>query len=97
LRDLAQGAEIRRLLANASLAAEHLANAADRLPALIAALQSTSRRADNSVADLEQSLLPVLRDIQAAATNLRELTTALRRSPAQALFGSPPPRTEPGR
>ena len=92
-----QSPETQKLLASATLAAERLANAADRLPALIASLQTTSRRADNGVADLEQSLIPVIRDIQTAATNLRELTTALRRSPAQAFFGNPPPRTGPGR
>jgi ABC-type transporter Mla subunit MlaD len=97
LRDLVQSPETQKLLASATLAAERLANAADRLPALIASLQTTSRRADNGVADLEQSLIPVIRDIQTAATNLRELTTALRRSPAQAFFGNPPPRTGPGR
>jgi paraquat-inducible protein B len=94
LRELVQGRQTQKLLDNASLTAERLANAAERLPALIASLQSTARRADNSVADLQQSLMPVLRDIQATATNLRELTSALRRSPAQALFGGPPPRTE---
>jgi ABC-type transporter Mla subunit MlaD len=92
LRDVLQSQDTQKLLANAALTAERLATAADRLPALIASIQSTSRRADNGVADVERSLVPVLRDIQATAANLREVTEALRGSPAQTIFGSPPPR-----
>jgi phospholipid/cholesterol/gamma-HCH transport system substrate-binding protein len=91
LRDVLQNPNTQKLLGNAALAAERFANAADRLPPLIAAIQATSRRADNSVADVQQSLIPVLRDIQATAANLREVTAALRGSPAQTIFGSPPP------
>jgi hypothetical protein len=65
---------------------------AAQLPPLIAALQQTVRRTDNSSADIQQALVPVLRDIQATVANLRELTQALRQSPSQALFGAPPPR-----
>jgi paraquat-inducible protein B len=93
LRDVVQGRDTQKLLANASQAAERFATAAEKLPPLIAAIQSTSRRADNSVADVQQALVPVLRDIEATAANLRELTQALRGSPAQTLFGAPPPRT----
>ncbi len=93
LRDVVQGRDTQKLIANASMAAERLATAADKLPPLIASIQATSRRADNSVADVQQSLVPVLRDIQATAANLRELTQALRGSPAQTLLGAPPPRT----
>jgi ABC-type transporter Mla subunit MlaD len=93
LRDVVQGEDTKKLLASATQAAERFANAADKLPALITSLQATSRRTDNTVADLEQSLIPVLRDIQATAANLRDVTQALRASPAQTIFGSPPPRT----
>jgi ABC-type transporter Mla subunit MlaD len=96
LRDTLQNPDTQKLLANAALAAERFAIAAERLPPLLASIQSTSRRADNSVADVQQSLVPVLRDIQATAANLRELTAALRGAPAQTIFGSPPPHaTEP--
>lgn len=98
LRDTVQGPQVQKLLANADAAAGHLAVAAARLPLMIATLQATARRADNSTADVEQSLVPVLRDVQTATANLRELTEALRRNPAEAVFGGPPPRTtEPGR
>ena len=60
-------------------------------------MQATAQRAGNGTADLEQSLVPLLRDLQATAQNLRETTEALRRYPAQ-VFSAPPPRgAEPGR
>ena len=93
LRNLVQSRDTQRLLANGALAAERLATASEKLPGLIASIQATARSANNSVADVQRSLVPVLRDIEAMAANLREVTQALRRSPAEALFGTPPPRT----
>jgi hypothetical protein len=88
---------MQKLIANASLAAERLASAEIRLPALIASLQATAQRAGNGTADLQQGLIPLLRDMQATAQNLREVTDSLRRYPAQ-VFAQPPPRTtEPAR
>jgi hypothetical protein len=91
LRDTVQGEAMRKLLTNAALAAERLANAANRLPALLNALQTTTQRAGSGTSDLEQGLVPLLRDLQAAVQNLRELTDSLRRYPAQVL-SPPPPR-----
>ena len=73
------------------MAADRLATAAARLPALIASVQATAQRAGNGTSDLEQGLVPLLRDMQATAQNLREMTESLRRYPAQ-VFGQPPPR-----
>ena len=68
-----------------------------KLPALIASVQATAQRAGNSTSDVEQGLVPLLRDMQATAQNLREMTESLRRYPAQ-VFGQPPPRgAEPAR
>ena len=98
VRDVAQSDELRRLLANASQAADRVAVAAAKLPPLIATYQAVGHRADNGVADVQQGLIPLLRDLQTAAANLRELTEALRRNPAQLLVGAPPPRqTEPAK
>jgi ABC-type transporter Mla subunit MlaD len=91
LRDTVQGERMRKLLDNASLAAERLANAANRLPGLLTSLQTTVRRAGNGTSDLEQGLGPLLRDLQGAVQNLRELTDSLRRYPAQ-ILSQPPPR-----
>ena len=45
-----------------------------KLPPLIASVQATAQRAGNGTADLEQGLVPLLRDMQATAQNLREMT-----------------------
>jgi ABC-type transporter Mla subunit MlaD len=96
LRDVAQSEELKKALANTALAAERIANVAAKLPALVASLQALAQRAGSGTADLQQSLAPLLRDTQAAAQNLREMTESLRRYPAQVL-GGPPPRTVPAR
>jgi paraquat-inducible protein B len=92
LRDVAQGEPMQKLLTNGALAAERLANVAARLPALIASLQSFTQRAGSGTADLEQGLVPLLRDTRAAVQNLREMTESLRRYPAQ-ILSPPPPRS----
>jgi ABC-type transporter Mla subunit MlaD len=97
-RQTLAGGETQRLIANAAIAAERLGTAATKLPALIAMLQATAQRANNGTADVEQAIAPILRDMQVTVQNLRELTDALRRSPAQVLLSQPPPRsTEPAR
>jgi ABC-type transporter Mla subunit MlaD len=88
LRDTVGGRQVQKLLTDFDTAAA-------RLPALIASLQAVSQRANNSTSDVEQSLGPLLRDLQATTQNLRDLTGSLRRYPAQ-VFGQPPPRTGPG-
>ncbi len=88
LRELAQGEQTRKLVTNAALAAQRLANAAARLPQLISAMQATIRRVDNGTADIEQGLVPLLRDAQATVANLREATDSLRRYPAGGAAGS---------
>jgi ABC-type transporter Mla subunit MlaD len=95
-RETIQGKEVRSLLANAATAADRLSVAAGKLPPVIAALEATARRTDNGTADLQQSLIPLLRDLQATVSNLRETSEALRQYPAGVLFGSPPPRAATG-
>jgi ABC-type transporter Mla subunit MlaD len=92
LRSTLQGEQLQKLIDNASLAADRLATATAKLPALIATVQATAQRAGNGTADLEQGLIPLLRDMQATAGNLREMSDSLRRYPAQ-VFGQPPPRS----
>jgi paraquat-inducible protein B len=91
LRDTVQSESVKKLLANAALAAERLASAANRLPGLMTSLQTTAQRAGNGTSNLEQGLIPLLRDLQSAVQNLREMTDSLRRYPAQVL-SQPPPR-----
>lgn len=98
VRDVLAGQDAQRLVANASRAAEQLAIVAARLPPFLAALQVTAQHAGNGAADVEQGLIPLLRDMQATAQNLREMTESLRRYPAQVLGGQPPPHSmEPAR
>jgi len=92
-RGVMQNPDLKRLLANAAEAAEKLSQSAARLPPLIASLQSTSGRADSSLSDIQRALGPLLRDLEATASNLRETTESLRRYPSQVLLGGPPPRT----
>jgi len=94
LRAVAQDRDLHRVLANAAVASDHLAAASARLGPLIAALQATAGRVDNGTADLQRELLPILRDAQAAAANLRDTTDELRRYPPQFLLAEPPPRAQ---
>ena len=95
---MAENRDLHQTLANVAVATDHLAAASARLGPLITALQATAGRIDSGTADLQQGLLPILRDAQAAAENLRETTEELRRYPPQFLLAAPPPRTqEPGK
>ncbi len=91
-RQLAQGSQTRDLLRSATQAADRLAAASTRLPVLVTALEATLRRADTGTADLEQGIVPLLRDARTAAAALRESSEALRRDPSQVLLAGAPPR-----
>jgi len=93
IRAFAEGKELHALLTNVGAAADRFGLVATRLQPLIAALDTTARRAGEGTADVQQALVPLLRDAQAAAANLRETTQALRQYPAGALLGGPPPRS----
>jgi ABC-type transporter Mla subunit MlaD len=93
LRAVAQDRDLHRVLANAAVVSDHLAAASARLAPLIAALQAAAGRIDSGTADLQQGLLPILRDAQAAAANLRDTSEELRRYPPAFLLANPPART----
>ena len=95
VRGLVSGSQSKEALAATTRAADRLADTAAKLPALVTALEAAVHRTSSGVTDLQADLVPVLRDARAAASNLRETTEALRRYPAGALFGGPPPREEP--
>ena len=92
LRATLDGKETKALLTASAQAAERLAASTVRLPALIASLDATLKRANNGTSDVQAELIPGLRDAKAAAANLRETTETLRRYPASVLLGAPPPR-----
>ncbi len=91
-RNLVSGPQGREALAAVTHAADRLADAAAKLPALVTALETTVRHTNSGVTDLQADLMPLLRDARAAAANLRETTETLRRYPAGVLLGGPPPR-----
>lgn len=90
------GRELRAILANVAAATADLRTAAQRLPATMTSVDQTVRSARGTTNDLQAELGPVLRDLRAAMTNLRDTTELLRRYPSQAIFGAPPPATEGG-
>ena len=92
LRTLAENQDIQRTLAGSAAATAQLTKLIAQIPPLIGTVRGVTQRADASVADTQQALAPLLRDIQATIANLREVTEALRRNPAQILVGQPPPR-----
>jgi phospholipid/cholesterol/gamma-HCH transport system substrate-binding protein len=91
---LAEGNQVRQLIANANHATAEIADAARTLPPLIAGLSRTTNRADTAAADLVRRMTSILNDLQATAGNLRDATDALRAYPAGTLFGGPPPRSQ---
>lgn len=92
LRGLADNPDIGRTLSNSAAATQELSRTIAQIPPLIAAVQAMTKRADGGIADTQQALAPLLRDILATMSNLKELTASLRRDPAQILTGQPPPR-----
>lgn len=90
-RNVVQGQQFRKLLANSDRATASLARAAAQLMPLIVQLKTTTGRVGDSTADLQQALVPLMRDLQATAQNLRETSDMLRRYPGQ-IFSAPPPR-----
>lgn len=90
LRRVAEGP----LATDASAAANSLRTAMARLPGTLAAAESAARRLDSVGAEANRDIGPLLRDLRAAAENLRAVTEGMRQYPSQILFGAPPPRRE---
>lgn len=91
-RGILQGEELRATLTALTETTAALQATSQRLPATITQIQATLRAARGTTTDLQAELAPILRDLRATTTNLRETTEALRRSPSQTLLGAPPPR-----
>ena len=93
-RNVMDGPELRTMMTNIALAAERLAQATAKLQPVLNSANATMRRVGDGTSDLQQALGPLLRDVQAAAANLREVTDGLRQYPAGVLLGGPPPRPD---
>ncbi len=84
---------VNNTLASADQAAAAITAAAERLPALIAQLDSVSRRADSALAtftpgsELTRETERLLKDLRTAAQSVNALVIALERRPNSVLFG----------
>lgn len=90
-RALVAGPEIRGAVQNSAAAAAELRVAMARLPAAIAQVEQAVRTIRVTTSDTSADLAPLLRDLRSTAQNLRDTTEAIRRTPSQAIWGSPPP------
>ena len=88
---LLEGPAIANAVTNISLAAADLRNSIARLPAVIQSLELALRSVRGTTTDAQADLGPLLRDLRATVSSLRDTAEALRRSPSQSLFGQPPP------
>lgn len=91
LAALASSPELKALLANGASATNQLNKLTERMTGLVNSLDATVRQIAGSTTELHSGLAPLIRNMQAASENLRELTSSLRQYPAQVLSGPPPP------
>jgi ABC-type transporter Mla subunit MlaD len=91
LRNLTGGKQTTQILAQLNQTTAELDKVSGELPALMAASQATISQADETTADLQAQLMPILQDMKATTANLRQLTASLQRNPSQVLLGAPPP------
>ncbi len=91
LNTLTGSEDVRRSLANIAAATNELKASMARLPGTIASLETTMRSARTMTQDTNADLAPILRDLRAVASNLRDTTELLRRAPGAAILGAPPP------
>lgn len=88
---LLEGPAIAGAVTNISQAAADLRTSIARLPAVIQSLELALRSVRGTTTDAQADLGPLLRDLRATVSSLRDTAEALRRSPSQSLFGQPPP------
>jgi ABC-type transporter Mla subunit MlaD len=91
VRNLAGGPETTQILAQLNKTTAQLSKVSGELPALVAQSQATIDQADETTADLQAQLGPILQDMKTATANLRELTETLKRNPSEVLLGAAPP------
>lgn len=91
LRNTVGGPDVRATLRSVREAAEQARLAMSKLPETVSALERTARAASGTTANVNAELAPILRDLRATASNLRDTTELLRRAPSQAILGAPPP------
>jgi len=91
LRNLADGPQTGQILAQLDQTTAQLAKVSAQLPALVASSQATINQADETTADLQAQLIPILSQMKTATANLAALSAALKRNPGQVILGAQPP------
>jgi phospholipid/cholesterol/gamma-HCH transport system substrate-binding protein/paraquat-inducible protein B len=85
------GPELKELL---SSTADRLPTTFDKIDGTLDRLGATLRRVDRTLAEEGGSMSDALDNLRAATGDLRDLMGQVKRNPAQALFGEPPPKKE---
>ncbi len=91
IRNLAQGKQTEQIIAELNQTTAQLSKASSQLPALVASSQATINQANETTADLQAELGPILQDLKTTTANLRTLSSELSRNPSQVILGAPPP------
>ena len=91
IRALTDGPQTRQLLTQLDQTTAQLAKVSAQLPALVAASQQTVMQANETTADVQAQLAPILQSMRATMVNLRDLSASLAANPGQVLRGEAPP------
>jgi len=91
VRNLADGAQTRQIIGQLNQTTQQLSKVSAQLPALISASQATVSQADETTADLQAQMVPILQNLKSATASLNALTQQLKSNPSQVLLGAQPP------
>lgn len=91
IRSLASGPQTVQLLGQLNATTAQLAKVSAQLPALVASSQAAINQANETTADVQSQLGPILQSMKATMDNLRDLSATLSANPGQVILGSPPP------
>jgi ABC-type transporter Mla subunit MlaD len=95
VRDLAGGPQTQAILNQLAGASRSLAASSAAMPKLLAQTQATVAQASETTASLDRQIIPVLRNLDAASANMRELSETLKHDPSVILRGAAPPPETP--
>jgi ABC-type transporter Mla subunit MlaD len=91
VRNLVDGAQTRQIISQLNQTTQQLSKVSAQLPALISASQATVAQANETTADLQAQMLPILQNLKSATASLDALTQQLKSNPSQVLLGAQPP------
>jgi ABC-type transporter Mla subunit MlaD len=94
VRNLAGGTQTTQILAQLNQTTAQLSKVSAQLPALVARGTATINQANETTADLQAQLGPILQDMKDATANLRDLTAQLEHNPGQVFSPPPPPEQQ---